>query len=303
MFKNLLLSVLIIAALAAPTMARTLDRIAAVVNDDIITTHQLKQRLLEAKADSNSRDQQRHMLDVMIDELLMKQRAQDIGIEVSAKDIDQAVADVEKKNNINRQQLEQALVAQGMTMEAYRKQLSAQIMRYKLIGHEVQSKVDITRQEIRNYYQQHLNDYKQSAHSRISRISFPVGDDREQARHNAEIALRKLDEGKSVDAILEELSGRTRIEGGDMGDFKPGELSPAFEQAITGLASGAHSGIIEFGGAFHILKVENKTSGGVADLASIEDKISRQLRKEKLDKKLAAWRKKLKKEAYIDIRL
>lgn len=303
MLKKLILSALVTGCLVAPCGAETLSRIAAVVNDDIITTHQLEQRLISAGADSQNSQQQQQMLDVMIAELLMQQRAKDIGIEVNAEDIDQALDDVQAKNHINRDQLEQALIAQGLTMARYREQLSDQILRYKLMGHEVQSKVDITRQEIRSYYQQHLADFRQAAHSRISRISFPVGDDWDKAQQNAEIALRKLTEGKSVDAILEEMSGRSQVEGGDMGDFKPGELSPAFEQAIAKLQSGDHSEIIELGGSLHILKVENKTSGGVADLAAVEEDIRQQLRQEKLDKKLDQWRTKLKGEAYIDNRL
>lgn len=301
MLKKFVLSAMIFGLCVAPCGAETLSRIAAVVNDDIITTHQLQQRLQAAGADSNNSQQQQQMLDAMIAELLMQQRAKEIGVEVSAEDIDQALKDVEAKNNINREQLEQALLAQGLTMERYREQLSDQILRYKLMGHEVQSKVDITRQEIRTYYQQHLDEFRQSAHSRISRISFPLGDT--NAQQNAEIALRKLDEGKSVDAILEEMSGRSQIEGGDMGEFKPGELSPAFEQAISKLQSGEHSEIVELGGTLHILVVDNKTSGGIADLANVEEDIRQKLRQEKLDQKLEQWRTKLKGEAYIDNRL
>ena len=73
--------------------------------------------------------------------------------------------------------------------------------------------------------------------------------------------------------------------------------------AIASLETGGISKIIELGGALHILKVENKSSGGLADIASVEDKISQQLRQIKLDNKLTQWREKLKKEAYIDNRL
>ncbi|OQY19628.1 MAG: hypothetical protein B6I36_03630 [Desulfobacteraceae bacterium 4572_35.1] len=308
MLKKLVLIAFTIAlftsTVVGPAIAQILNRIAAVVNEEIVTTHQLQQRMAEARTDGSNELQQHKMLELMISELLMEQRAHDIGIEVNDEDIEQAIADVEEKNNIDRDQLEQALITQGLSLERYREQLSTQILRYKLIGHEVQNKVDITRQEIRNYYQQHLDDYKQSSHSRISRISFPIGGNNSDIAHkNAEIALRKLDENKSIDTILEEMSSHSRIEGGDMGEFEPGELSPLFEQAISTLTIGEHSEIVELGGALHILKVENKSSGSVADLASVEKEIGQKLRKEKLDKKLEAWRNKLKKEAYIDIRL
>ena len=226
MLKKLVLCALFIAMLTSPAVAKTVDRIAAIVNDDIITTVQLQERLKKSGGNPSDSAQQKQLLDSMIADLLMQQRAQDIGIEVSAEDIEQAIKDIETKNNISRDQLEQALIAQGLTLERYRDQLRDQILRYKLMGHEVQSKVDITRQEVRDYYQQHLDDYRHSPHSRISRVSFPFANDsaQEKAQQYAQIALRKLHADTSVDQVLEELSGPTQVEGGDRGDFKPGEL-------------------------------------------------------------------------------
>lgn len=303
MLKKIVLVALVVGLMAVTANAETLSKIAAVVNEDIITTRQLDQRLNAEMGGSAGDLQQRQMLDMMIGELLMQQRAEEIGIVVGDDDIEKAISDVEVQNNISREQLEQALIAQGLTMARYRNQLTNQILRYKLMGREVQSKVDITRQEVRNYYQQHLDDYRQSAHTRLSRLSFPISADSQQAQHAADLARRKLIEGESVDQVLLDLSGQTQIEGGDMGAFKAGELSPAFEQAINPLEVGGVSEAIELGGMLHLLKVEERNSGGVAELSSVEEQIGEQLRKEKLETKLEKWRTELKSEAYIDIRL
>ncbi|MEA3466324.1 MAG: SurA N-terminal domain-containing protein [Thermodesulfobacteriota bacterium] len=303
MFKKIVLTCLMLGLMSAPVAAKTLSKIAAVVNDDIITTRQLEQRLADTSGKLNRAVQQRQVLDVMISELLMQQRAQEIGLEVTDGDIEKAISDVEAQNNISRDQLEQALISQGLTMTRYRAQLTNQILRYKLMGREVQSKVDITRQEVRNYYQQHLDDYRQSPHTRLSRLSFPIGVDEAKAQADAEVAQRKLLAGQSVDEVLLELSPRTRIEGGDMGSFKAGELSATFEDALSDLDIGGISPIVRLGNVLHILKVEHRSSGGVADLASVEGPIRQQLRKKKMDEKLQQWREELKKEAYIDIRL
>lgn len=303
MLKKMVLAGLVVGLMAVTANAETLSKIAAVVNEDIITTRQLDQRLDAEAAGATGAVQQRQMLDMMIGELLMQQRAEEIGIVVADEDIEKAISDVETQNNITREQLEQALIAQGLTMTRYRNQLTNQILRYKLMGREVQSKVDITRQEVRNYYQQHLDDYRQSAHTRLSRLSFPISADSQQAQHDADLARRKLIEGASVDQVLLDLSGQTQIEGGDMGAFKAGELSPAFEQAISTLEVGDVSEVLELGGMVHLLKVEERNSGGVAELSSVEGQIGELLRQQKLETKLEQWRTELKGEAYIDIRL
>lgn len=303
MLKKIVFVSLVLGLMAATASAETLSKIAAVVNEEIITTRQLDSRLSAEAPGASAAGQQRQMLDVMIGELLMQQRAEEIGIVVSDEDVEKAITDVETQNNISREQLEQALIAQGLTMTRYRNQLTNQILRYKLMGREVQSKVDITRQEVRNYYQEHLEDYRQSAHTRLSRLSFPVTADSQQAHQDADLARRKLVEGATVDQVLLDLSGHTQVEGGDMGAFKPGELSPAFEEAISVLELGGISEIVTLGGMLHLLKVEERSSGGVADLASVEAEIGELLRKKKMDEKLEQWRSDLKGEAYIDIRL
>ncbi len=303
MAKKILLTGLMLALLTSSAMAQVVSRIAAVIDDDIITTRQLEQRLEQAGGDSSDFLQQRKMLDGMINELLMQHRAEEIGIEVADQDIDQAIGDVESKNNITRDQLEQALLNQGTTMERYRNQLRQQILRYKLRGREVQSKVDITNQEIRDYYKKNLEDYKETANVRLSRISLAVGNDAAQAQEDAQLAQQKLREGESVADVLLDLSSHTPVEGGEMGKFKPGELSSSFEKAIAGLDAGGVSPIITSNGMLHILKVEEKSTGGYIFLNKVEDDIRRELRQKKVEKKLEKWREDLKKNAYIDIRL
>nr|WP_320114587.1 SurA N-terminal domain-containing protein [uncultured Desulfuromonas sp.] len=303
MLKKLVLTALLFSLLVPSVWAEQLNKIAAVVNDEIITTRQLEQRLAQKGERSATDTQKRQELDSMINERLMEQRCREIGIEVTPDDIEAAVNDVQQQNNITREQLEQALIAQGLTMAVYREQLRGQILRYKLMGYEVKSKVDITRQEVRNYYQEHLDQYRQDPRVRLSRLTFPLGDDPAAAEEGATIALRKLDAGESVDDILLNMSPRTRIEGGEMGSFVAGELSATFEQAIADLDSGEHTSIITLGNALHILKVEERISGSVADIASVEEQIRGELRQQKMDLKLQEWRENLRSESYVDVRL
>nr|WP_320049278.1 peptidyl-prolyl cis-trans isomerase [uncultured Desulfuromonas sp.] len=303
MLKRIVLTVVLLGLISSSVWAEQLSKIAAVVNDEIITTRQLERRLADKGETLATDSQKRQELDAMINELLMEQRSRDIGLEVSDSDIETAINDVQSQNNISREQLEQALVAQGLSMTAYRDQLRRQILRYKLMGYEVKSKVDITRQEVRNYYQEHLDDYRQAPRVRLSRLTFPTENDPAAAQKDADIALRKLDEGESVDAILINMSAHTLVEGGEMGSFVSGELSPTFEQAIDGLDSGEHTGVLPLGNALHILKVEQRIPGSVADIASVEDQIRSELTQQKMDQKLQEWHKELRSQSYVDVRL
>jgi peptidyl-prolyl cis-trans isomerase SurA len=286
---------------AASAPAEVISRIAAVVNDEIITTRQLEQRMdAQTPDEAMSREQ---MLENMITDILVEQRAAEIGIGVSDEDIDRAVADVERQNDITTAQLEQALVAQGMSMREYREQLRSQILRFKLTGIEVKSKADVTNHEIESYYNEHQDEYRQPARIRLSRISIPLKVEGKETYAQAEEMRKDLDNGHSVEDILERFPSRLGAEGGDMGYFKPGELSPMFNEALEGLKEGEVTDILQSDETLHILRVEESSPGRTAPIEEVKDKIAAQLRQEKMEHELEKWRKDLRESAYIEIRL
>ncbi|MBN2644565.1 MAG: peptidyl-prolyl cis-trans isomerase [Desulfuromonadaceae bacterium] len=300
--NRMVLSGAVVALLLATSLsAEPISKIAAVVNDEMITTRQLQQQLEKQPAGAPMSAQM--MLEKMIAELLIRQRAEEIGLEVSEEDIDQAVGDVEQQNGIERDQLEEALIAQGLTMEIYRNQLRDQILRYKLTGIEVKSKADVTKQEVRNYYQEHLDEYRQKPRMRLSRVSFPLTGDAEQVRKAAEQARRDLLAGRSIDEVIAAQPPQTAADGGDMGSFSPGELTPQFDLAVADLQTGEVSAIVEKSGVLHLLKMEERIPGRVADLPEVEAAILDKLRRQRMDEKLQQWSEELKAKAYIDRRL
>lgn len=281
--------------------AETISRIAAVVNDEIITTRQLDQRVeAQPREAAMPREQ---VLQNMITDILIEQRAAEIGIGVSEEDIDRAVQDVEQQNSITTDQLEQALVAQGMSMREYREQLRNQILRFKLTGIEVKSKADVTRREIRSYYEAHADDFRRPAQIRLSRISIPLGAEGSETYTEAEKVRKDLVSGRAVDEILADWPESMGMDGGDMGYFKPGELSPMFNEALDGLEAGEVTDILQNGDVLHVLRVEESTPGRTAPLEEVEGEIADQLRSEKMEEKLEEWRTELRENAYIEVRL
>jgi peptidyl-prolyl cis-trans isomerase SurA len=293
--------ILISLCYVAYSQAEVISRIAAVVNDEIITTSQLDEQMKAQPRDAAVPREQ--VLQNMITDILMEQRAAEIGIGVSEEDIDMAVADVERQNGITTAQLEQALVAQGMSMREYREQLRNQILRFKLTGIEVKSKADVTRHEIESYYNEHQDEYRQPARMRLSRISLPLKVEGKEAYAQAEEMRQFLEDGRSIEDILDRFPSSLGAEGGDMGYFKPGELSPMFNEALEGLEEGDVTDILQSDGVLHILRVEESFAGGVAPLEEVVDKIAEQLRQKKMEQELKKWREDLRENAYIEIRL
>ena len=127
--------------------AGELTRVVAVINNDAVTSVQLDKALAtqEGTATAESR---RQILDRLIEESLMRQRAEEIGLSVSDEEVEAAVQDVLRQNRLTQAQLDEALRAQKIDPKDYRQSLRQQIMRYKLLGREVQNRIEVSSYEI-----------------------------------------------------------------------------------------------------------------------------------------------------------
>lgn len=314
------LLVLVAMLLLAPltgVRAETVSRIAAVVNDELITTHQLDRKVAErltAEAGGQrlpaekTDDLRRSVLSELVEEALVRQRIDELGLKVTDEEIEAAIQDVQKQNKLTREQLVQALQFEGMTFDAYRENLGKQILRFKLLGREVQSKVEVTNQEIRDYFRAHIDDFREPAYVRLARLTFPLPAKAtavqiEAVRTKAEAALARLRQGEDFYSVLLSSTADQSAEGGDLGSFKAGELTAAFERAVQGLKEGEVSAVIETPDGFHILRVEERSPGKIRQFDAVQDEIQKAIADQKTEARFKEWAQGLRKNAYIDIRL
>jgi len=302
--------------LLAPGLAmatKTVSRIAAVVNSEIITTRQLDLEVAERVKSGNipaskMSDLRPQVLSELIEKTLLVQRADELGIKVDEDEIEAAIDEVLKQNQLTREQLIEALQSEGMAFEKYRENLRQQILRYKLVGREVQARVEVTNREIRDYFRQNIEKYREEPFLRLSRITFPIPAKAttvqiEAIRSKAEAALSRLMQGEEFYPVLLSLTADQSAEGGDMGTFAEGELTSAFERAVRGLKEGEISSVVETPAGFHILQVTEISAGKVRQFDSVKEEIRRILREQKTEERFKEWTQNLRKEAYIDIRL
>lgn len=295
--------------------AAVVSRIAAVVNKDIITTHQLDQKLQEqlAKRERQPSPAQlgalrQEMLSRMIEDTLVQQRIKALNLNVSEEEVETAMLDVQKKNQLTREALEEAVLVQGLEFDAYRENLSQQILRYKLIGEEVRSKVDVPEREVVEYYRAHLDDYRLAPEVQLSAITFPISEkasdqERQQIRKIAGEALSRLRQNEELNQVAASYSETYGVTGSELGRFVYGELIPEFVDAINGVEAGSFSEPVEVAEAIHLLRVDDSFSGGLRQLDSVKHEIYQMIMDQKTDARIKEWTRALKTRSFIDIRL
>jgi peptidyl-prolyl cis-trans isomerase SurA len=299
----------------APVRAETVSRIAAVVNDDIITTFELDQALKNQLAKSERQPSpaqigalRKELLSRLIEEELVQQRIRALRLQVSDEEVENAILDVQKQNKLTREQLEQAVHSQGLTFDAYRDNLRKQILRYKLVGQEVRSKVDVSESEVRDYYRAHLDEYRLPPTVTLSAITFPLPEkagaaEREAIRKEARAALDLLRKGEALDLVIGVYGGKTGATADKLGTFAEGELTQEFSKAVVGVDKGGFGSPAETDRAIVLLKVEERSPGGLRQFEAVRPEITQTLTDQKTDGRIKEWTQGLKQKSFIDIRL
>ena len=295
--------------------AQVVSRIAAVVNKDIITTHQLDQKLQEQLAKQARQPSpaqlgalRQEVLSRMIEETLVQQRIKALNLSVSEEEVETALLDVQQKNQLTREALENAVLTQGLDFDEYRENLSKQILRYKLIGEEVRSKVDVTEGEVVEYYRAHLEEYRLEPEVQLSAITFPVSEkasnqERQQIRKIANEALARLRQNEEMEPVAESYNMTYGVTGGELGRFTYGELVPEFVEAINGVEDGSFSEPVQTSGALLLLRVDERLSGGLRQFDIVNHEIYQMILDQKTDARIKEWTQALKTKSFIDIRL
>lgn len=306
LMRVLLLLVLLFVPCAG--IAAPLVRIVAVVNSDIITNVQLEKALRErGSAVALDPAARQAVLDALIEERLLAQRAAELGLTVSDDELESAIQDVQRQNRLTRPQLEEALKQQGIEFADYRANLQRQILRFKLLGREMQSRIEISSREIRDDYQQHLADYRRPPTVTLNALNFSlpsaaVAAERERVTKLAREARQRLLAGEGMEAVAASLKGSSTVDGGEFGTFTEEELTATFADAVRALKVGEVSEVLNTAAGLHLLQVTARTAGQVIPLEEVRDKIRDRLAEQKKETAMKSWMAELRAKARIELR-
>jgi peptidyl-prolyl cis-trans isomerase SurA len=251
----------------------SLDRIVAVVEEDVILQSELDEAINAIVRQYASNPGQlppkdvlaRQVLDRLILRRLQVQRANDQGIRVSDQDVDQAAGNVAQQNKMSLDQLRAAVEQDGYSYAAFRQQLADQIIAQKLHESVVRDQVTVTDAEVNNLLASPT--YKAGevhlAHIQISTPSGGGPNDIAQAQAKAEEAIKAIQGGMDFNAAAIRYSDAPdALDGGDLGWRRLDEVPPAFADAVANLKAGETTPALRGPTGFHILKlVETRQPG------------------------------------------
>jgi len=291
--------------------AEVLDRIVAVINDEVITLSELKASV--ALAESSLKDNpgvrtdkkvsRKKILDDLVKEKLIKQASDKMGIDVSEEEIDNAVKEIEDQNGFTRKELLLALAGSGLTYEEYRDRLKGQIRSVKFMDMRFRSRINIKPDEVENYYRQHIDEFYGAPSFRISIIFIDGSDEARLAVRIGKVmkGLRDREPFSELARLYSDDVSSTN--GGDLGLVKAGEMDETLEREIFKLSVGEVSPPIQKPEGIYLVKFNQYSAGEPAPLAKVRSVIYKKLFDRTFEEMMDTWFENEKDLANIDIRL
>ena len=279
-FVALLLSVLPLLAQSATTI---IDRIAIVVDEDVIMQSELEERFEAVRSQISSQKNARMPSDdvlkkqieeQMIIESLQLQRAGRAGIRISDEEINNTLAQIAKENNLSLNEFKEALTVDGISWSGMRSRVSRELKINRLQQGTMRRRIQVSEQEIKNFLSSELGSNLTADQYRLGHILIPIpenpsNNDLKTASSQANSIFAKIEEGDDFRALaLEFSSGQNSLEGGDLGWRKAAQLPTIFSDLVDNMEIGETRSPIRSGRGFHILKLFNKRG------ASTEGKIA-----------------------------
>lgn len=275
----LLLSALL--AVSSPAGSEVIDRILATVNGEIITQSEFERYktmiFFGAAEKPSGREADRQILENMIEHKLLIQEAKKLEIEVKDKEVDAALNDILKNNNLTLARLEEELAKQRLTLAAYRQLLRDEIIQSHVIGRQVHSKITITDKDVQDYYNQSMRQHeKKGPRVRIQQILLLAPKDAGQKKiaeieRTAASLRERILAGEDFGKLAATYSqGAGAQQGGELGYFYRGDLMPEIENIVFNLEPGQVSPVIKTDLGFHIIRVLERDITG--DNATWQDK-------------------------------
>ena len=295
------------------------DRIVAVVNEDIILLSELNERLtpfigrIRAQGFDEEKERQtiykvrEDVLNSLIDEKLTDQEIQKNGIKVDDAEIDKTIERIKAANAFTDEDLRAFLQRESMTMEDYRQKVRDQLLRARLVNYQVKSKIVITDEDIRDYYEAHPEQYggKQSYHLRHILMQVP-GTASDEERAAIAQAMESIRDRVTDSASFAELArtysqSPTAADGGDLGEFAIDTIAPRIKSALAEVKAGECTPVLDTDLGFQLFFVEAINTQEGKPLEGVRDEIHQKLYADIVDKKFLSWLQELRSQSHIKI--
>lgn len=261
---------------AGPAAAQDSMRIAAVVNEDIISELDIYMRLrmamLSARLDDTPETRDRLMPQVLrnlIDDRLKVQEAKRQNISINPADVEKRIDAIGERNNMSRDELSEFLRGNGILVEALADQILAELSWARLVQRKLRPRITITDQEINDEAKRIRQTAGQNEY-KLYQIFLAVDapDQEAQIRDSAERLIEQLNEGADFESLASEFSqDEGALKGGDWGWMRLDQMEPSVAQEIQTAPTEQVVGPVRGTGGYYIAFAKETRVSGAADTA------------------------------------
>ena len=288
---------------------------AAIVNGTVITQDELDSQMdmvvdrLQASGrvpDVSQLEEVRgQVLENLIARELLYQESQKKGIKISEEEVNKQLISL-KGQFPNEEEFNKALKRMNLTEASIKEKLARDLSLKKLIDHEIAPKVKLSDSDIRAFYDNNLETFKQPERVQASHILIkvdPEADASQKAEAQKKIGLvqEKLQKGEDFGALAKEYSeGPSGPNGGELGYFTRGQMVKPFEEAAFAMKPGEVSGMVETRFGYHLIKVTDKTPETTMPYDDVKDRLEQFLKQRKLQEEINVYVKRLEEHAKVE---
>ncbi len=308
-------------------VAELLDRVVAIVNDDVITLSDLENqgselfRSISAKTPAASlaealQGAREEVLDALIENRLIAQKAKKTNVSVSPQELENAFQYMIEKSGLSRDAFIAKMKESGLPEPIYKEQLKSQVLQNKLVSADIRTKVVITDEEILDYYDTHYTSQVSKGGYYLLQMGFTWRDpqtpqappevlrvNKLEAEKKAQKAYDLAKDGEDFKELAKKYSELpSAADGGDIGVFQLDEMAAYMQDAVRDLKPGELSEILETPEGYQFFELLNNDDGTIViktPLEQVKEDIRNKLYEERTKKAYAEWVTNLKDQAYI----
>ncbi len=314
------LSLLLVLGTAMAADVAVIEQIVAKVNGDIITRGELDRSRRQLEADMRQRgaqgpqleealqERQKNILRDKIDQLLLVQKGKELNVNVDTE-LAKYMAELQVRSKIGDPEKFQAYVKEqtGMAFEDFKSEAKNGMLTQRVIGQEVQSRINVSRAEIEKYYNEHKDEFMRDDRLFLREILISTEGKDEAGIAAAEKKAKDLAARASKGEKFAELAqansdAASAPQGGDLGSFTRGQLRKDLEDQLFSKERGFVTDPIKQANGFLILKVEESHKKGLASLEEVENEIREKLFRPLYEPKVREYLTKLRQDAFLEIR-
>ena len=252
-----------------------LDRIVAVVNDDVVMRSELNERVRTVTAQLNQQGTtlppkgvlERQVLDRLILTKLQIQEAMHTGIRVDDETLNRTISGIAAQNKLSLAEFRKILESDNYSYEKFREDIRNEILISRLVQRQVNNRVMVSEREIENYLANMEQQGAIDKEYKLSHILIAIPQNAspgtiEETREKAEKVLNELKSGKDFAEMAATYSdGQQALEGGSLGWRKAGQVPTLFADFISLMNIGDISDLITSPSGYHIIRLDDIRTG------------------------------------------